>query len=92
MPDSKREEDERRISAALLAEWDPMDIRGQPGHEDEYLQYAHEIYGLLIRGGSDVRVGRHLHTVEREQMHHPDADARDLTAILKTLRAMEKTM
>ena len=92
MPDSKREEAEGRIGAVLLAEWDPMDIRAQPGHANDYQQYAHDIYGLLIRGGSDVQLGRHLHEIEREQMHHPDADARDLTAVLKTLRALEKTI
>ena len=92
MSDSKREDDERRIGAALLAEWDPMNIRADPGHANDYLQYAHDIYGLLVRGGSDVQVGRLLHTIEREQMHHADADSRDLTTVLKTLRAMEKTM
>lgn len=92
MPDSKREEDERRIGAAPLAEWDPMNVRTQPDHENDYMPYAHDVYGLLMRGGSDTQVGRHLHMVEREQMHHPDADARDLTAVLKTLRALEKTM
>ena len=92
MPDSKREEAESRIGAALLAEWDPMDIRALPDHANDYLPYAHDIYGLLIRGGSDVQVVRHLHEIEREQMHHPDADSRDLTAVLKTLRALEKTI
>ena len=92
MPDSKREEAEGRIGAVLLADWDPMNIRTQPGHANDYLQYAHDIYGLLIRGGSDVQVGRHLHEIERERMHHPDADSRDLTAVLKTLRALEKTI
>ena len=92
MPDSKRDEDERRIGAVLLAEWDPMEIRAKPDHPNDYLQYAHEVYGLLLRGASDVQVGRVLHTIEREQMHHPEADARDLTQVLKTLRALEKTI
>lgn len=92
MLDAKREEAESRIGAVLLAEWDPMDIRALPDHANDYLPYAHDIYGLLIRGGSDVQVGRHLHEIEREQMHHPHADSRDLTAVLKTLRALEKTI
>ena len=92
MPDSKREAAETRIGAILLDEWDPLSVRGQPDHEGDYLPYAHEIYGLLVRGASDVQVGRHLHTVEREEMHHPDADARDLTSVLHTLRALEKTI
>lgn len=92
MSDSAREQAEARIGAVLLAEWDPKNVRDQSAHADEYMPYAHDIYGLLVRGASDVQVGRHLHTIEREQMHHPDADARDLTAVLKTLRALEKTI
>jgi hypothetical protein len=92
MPDTKREDAELRIGAVLLAEWDPMDVKADPSHSTEYMPFAHEIYGLLIRGGSDVQVGRLLHQIEREQMHHPEADSRDLTAVLKTLRALEKTI
>ncbi|GEM_PF-2091536 len=92
MSDSKREEAELKIGAVLLAEWDPRNVKAQPDHTNDYLPYAHEIYGLLIRGGSDVQVGRLLHQIEREQMHHPEADSRDLTAVLKTLRALEKTI
>lgn len=92
MSDLKREEAEIRIGATLLDEWDPLSVRGQPDHADDYLRYAHDIYGLLVRGASDVQVGRHLHAIEREEMHHPDADSRDLSIVLKTLRALEKTM
>lgn len=92
MSDEKREAAEIRIGATLLDEWDPLSVRGQPDHAGEYMRYAHDIYGLLVRGASDVQVGRHLHTIEREEMHHPDADARDLTVVLKTLRALEKTI
>lgn len=92
MSDVTREEAELKIGAALLNEWDPMNVRSQPGHEGDYLPYAHDIYGILIRGGSDVQVGRLLHQIERDQMHHPDADSRDLTTVLRTLRALEKTM
>ncbi|MDQ6611917.1 MAG: hypothetical protein M3Y64_05755 [Gemmatimonadota bacterium] len=92
MPDSRREAIEATIGGVLLNEWDPLGVRGQPEHADEYGRYSHDIYGLLIRGASDVQVGRHLHQIEREEMHHPDADSRDLSALLKTLRALEKTM
>lgn len=92
MPDVTREAAESRISAALLAEWDPMDVRSQADQTDHYLPYAHDVYALLMRGASDTQVGRHLHAVEREQMHHPDADARDLTIVLRALRAIEKTI
>ena len=92
MPDSKREEAETRIGATLLDEWDPLSVRGQPDHVSDYMRYAHDVYGLLVRGASDVQVGRHLHNIEREEMHHPDADSRDLSVVLKTLRALEKTI
>ncbi len=92
MPDSKREEIEATIGTMLLNEWDPLDVRAQPDHADEYRKYSHDIYGLLIRGASDVQVGRHLHQIEREEMHHAEADSRDLSALLKTLRALEKTI
>lgn len=87
-----REEAESKIGAVLLNEWDPLELRSQPDHANDYQQYAHEIYGLLLRGGSDVQVGRLLHQIEREQMQHPEADSRDLTAVLRTLRALEKTI
>ena len=92
MADVTREQAEVRIGAALLAEWDPKGVRDDAAHAGDYMPYAHDIYGLLVRGASDIQVGRHLHTIEREEMQHPDADARDLTAILKTLRALEKTI
>lgn len=92
MPDSKREEIEATIGKVLLDEWDPLSVREQADHAQEYLRYAHDIYGLLIRGASDVQVGRHLHQIEREEMHHSDADGRDLTTVLRTLRKLEKTM
>ncbi len=92
MPDSKREEIEAAIGKVLFNEWDPLNVHDEPAAHDEYLKYAHDIYALLIRGGSDVQVGRHLHKIEREEMHHENADSRDLSALLKTLRALEKTM
>jgi hypothetical protein len=92
MSDSKREQIEATIGTVLLNEWDPLDVRAQPDRADEYRKYSHDIYGLLIRGASDVQVGRHLHKIEREEMHRADADNRDLSALLKTLRALEKTM
>lgn len=92
MDNAKREAAESKIGAILLTEWDPLDVRSEPDHAQDYLPYAHDVYGMLIRGGSDVQVGRLLHQIEREQMHHPDADSRDLTQVLRTLRAFEKTI
>ena len=92
MSNVTREQAETRIGAVLLSEWDPLSVGADAAHANDYLPFAHDIYGLLVRGASDIQVGRHLHTIEREEMHHPDADARDLTGVLKTLRALEKTI
>ena len=92
MSDEKQQAAESKIGAILLTEWDPLELRAEPDHAKDYLPYAHEVYGLLMRGGSDVQVGRLLHQIEREQMHHPEADSRDLTQVLRTLRAFEKTI
>ena len=83
-----RADAERIIQQALVAQWDPME-----SHEaSTYVAHAHELYSLLARGASDIQVGRYLHHVEKDVMGHPDADSRDLTALLHTLRHIEKTM
>ena len=92
MPDAKREAIEATIGNVLLNEWDPLGVRAEPERSGEYGKYSHDVYGLLVRGASDVQVGRHLHKIERDEMHHADAGNRDLSALLRTLRALEKTM
>jgi hypothetical protein len=92
MSNATREEVEGTITQILFREWDPMGVHDNPAHANEYAKFAHDIYGLLIRGGSDVQVGRLLHKIEREDMMHEDADSRDLTGVLRTLRVLEKTM
>ncbi len=84
----ERADAERAINALLAAQWDPL-----ASHDAaSYQHVGHEVYALLARGASDTQVGRYLHKVEREEMGHADADARDLTAVLTTLRAIERTM
>jgi hypothetical protein len=92
MSDAKREAVEGTITGILFREWDPMGVRDAPNHETEYAKYAHDVYGLLMRGASDVQVGRHLHRIEREEMLHPEADGRDLSAVLHTLRKLERSI
>lgn len=91
MPDAKREQIESSITGILFNEWDPLGVHDQPDHANDYAKYAHDVYGLLMRGASDIQVGRHLHRIEREEMLHPEADARDLTAVLHTLRVLERS-
>jgi hypothetical protein len=92
MPDSKREDIEGAISKALLADWDPLGVRELAGEHHEYDKYAHDIYGLLARGGSDVQMARHLHHLERDDMGHPDAEHRDVTKVVRDLRVLERSM
>ena len=84
----ERADAERAIQQALVSQWDPL------GSQDAstYAQHAHDLYSLLARGASDIQVGRHLHHIEKNDMGHPDADSRDLTALLHTLRLIERTM
>jgi hypothetical protein len=83
---------EREIGQALLDQWDPLSVRDQPGPHAEYDRFAHEVYSLLARGASDVQVVRFLHQLERDELGRPELAAVDRTALLKTLRALEKTI
>ena len=79
---------ERAIASELLARWDPLRVRDTPGTHDEYLAYAHAVYGLLARGASSTQVARYLHGVEAAEMNHPELAAEDLTPLLAALRAI----
>ena len=83
---------ESAISAALMAQWDPLGVRDTPGVHEDYVPFAHEIYTLLIRGASDTQVGRYLHQLERDTFGHPELETGDLSPVLKTLRALERTI
>ncbi|MDQ6831073.1 MAG: hypothetical protein M3081_19600 [Gemmatimonadota bacterium] len=90
--DQDRAVTEAAIARALLDQWDPLGVHDQPGVHEEYTQYVHDLYNLMARGGSDVQIARRLHEIERDQMGRPELASRDLSALLKTLRAIEKAM
>lgn len=81
---------EAEIGTLLLEQWDPLGVRDQPQAESPYAPYAHEVYNLLSRGGSDTQVGRLLHQAETNEFQHPELASRDLTPLLRALRAIEK--
>jgi hypothetical protein len=81
---------EAEIGELLLAQWDPNGLRSQPEPTAGYSGYAHEVYNLLARGASDTQIGRRLHQVEKDELQHPELATRDLTALLRGLRAIEK--
>ena len=83
---------ENAIATALLEQWDPLSVRETPGTHTEYLGYAHDMYNLLARGGSDTQITRSLHKLEGTELGHPELVERDISALIATLRAIEKLM
>ena len=87
-----REAAEEAIGRLLLEQWDPQGARFTPGTHPQYAQLAHEVYSLLLRGGSDVQVERLLRRVAHEELHQPEPAAGELDAVVHALRAIERTM
>jgi DNA-binding NarL/FixJ family response regulator len=81
---------EAEIDSLLVQHWDPLGSREQPEPHTGYPTYAHEVYSLLSRGASDTQIGRRLHQAERAELNHPELATRDLTPLLRALRAIEK--
>ena len=81
---------EAEIDELLLQHWDPLGTREQPAPRAGYAAYAHEVYSLRARGASDTQIGRRLHQAESAELNHPELAARDLTPLLRALRALEK--
>jgi len=81
---------EAEIGQLLLDHWDPLGTRELPGPHAGYPEYAHEVYNLLARGASDTQIGRRLHQAESAELHHPELTTRDLSPLLRALRAVEK--
>jgi hypothetical protein len=89
---------EAAIAQALHDYWDapgpgaPAAAAAPGNAPDGYGGFAHELYTLLLRGGSDPQVERLLRAIEQEQLHRPELDGRDHTPVLRALRALERTM
>jgi hypothetical protein len=81
---------EAEIDQLLVQHWDPLGTRDLPDAQVGYATYAHEIYALLSRGASDTQIGRRLHQAESNELQHPELATRDLTPLLRALRAVEK--
>ena len=84
----ERDAVEAEIGRILLEQWDPLGMRAGPA-PGGYAPYAHEVYNLLARGASDVQIARRLHQAERDELHHPELADRDLTPVVRALRALE---
>jgi hypothetical protein len=92
MASLSREAAEEAIGHVLIEQWDPNGARFTPGTHPEFARYAHEVYGLLLRGGSDVQVERFLRRIAHEELHRPDPAAGELDTVVHALRAIERTM
>lgn len=89
MSGQPRENVEAEIGRILVEQWDPLGVRAKPAPHEEYAPYAHEMYSLLARGASDVQIARRLHQAERDELRHPELVTRDLTPLVRALRALE---
>ena len=87
-----RDEAQNAIQEVLLERWDPLGVRAEPGPHTEYTTYAHEVFGLLLRGGSDMQVERYLRHVEVEVLHRSELIGHDLTGVIRSLRSIESQM
>ncbi len=87
-----REAAEEAIGRILLDQWDPSGARFTPGAHPQYAQLAHEVYGLLLRGGSDVQVERLLRRVAQDELHRPEPGAGELDTVVHALRTIERSM
>lgn len=81
---------EAEIAQLLLDQWDPLGNRELAEPRTGYPEYAHEVYNLLARGASDTQIGRRLHQAETAELNHPELATRDLSTLLRALRAIER--
>ena len=80
---------EAEIGQILLEQWDPLRATASAEQFVGYGVQAHEVYSLLARGASNVQIVRRLHQIERDDMQRPELAARDLTPLVRNLRAFE---
>ena len=90
MGSENREALELEIENVLREQWDPLGRRNDLELYRGYREYAHEIYNLLARGGSDVQVARRLHEAEAVELNLPDLIERDLSTVVRALRQIER--
>jgi hypothetical protein len=81
---------EAEIGQMLLEQWNPLGAASRTESFVGYGAQAHEVYSLLARGASNVQIARRLHQIERDDMQHPELAARDLTPLVRNLRAFER--
>lgn len=59
---------DQNINESLLQNWDPIGIRGTSVAEDEYQQYANNIYKIIKYSDSHKELFEYLWKIETEHM------------------------
>lgn len=57
-----------KINSFLLKKWDPIGVNNMIGAEDEYLQYAEEVYQIIRSSDSYEKLFNYLWEVETGHM------------------------
>jgi len=57
-----------KINEFLLKKWDPIGISTTSGAEDEYFQYAFDIYKIIQRSKSYEKLFEYLWEIETQHM------------------------
>jgi hypothetical protein len=86
--DQRAREIQRQIGDVLLRHWDPLSVRDEEGHSDEYNAYVGGVYRLLASGASTRALAEHLVRVEAEALGYPDTDWRMLVPLAEQLRRL----
>ena len=60
-----------QIRKILLADWDPIGIRNEPGAQDEYDSYVGPLHTLLAGGAPPSKIAEHLAHIEDAEMGLP---------------------
>lgn len=57
-----------KVVRKMLAEWDPVGVRGMPGAEGEYDAYVPEVVQLINRDPSEEEIFSYLWQLETDHM------------------------
>ena len=72
-----RQRGEHELQSLLVAKWDPIGVKDEPGAAGEYDTYALPLARKLREGASVPDVARYLATVEVEMMGMGDPRSRN---------------
>ena len=83
-----RIQDEIRI--VFMRDWDPIGVNDEPACADEYDRYIGPALSILVNGGTDDDLRKHLRRVEREWMSlTPNEEAIERTVMaLREIRIL----